>query len=171
MSLALLVLTSLTAHSALSEDLSLALKKCGAIDNDIARLVCFDELVESHQKKIKQYASDTVSKSVVQQVAPSTQPTVEDKVAKFGAQHLKKTPEEDQQDNEVTFTVAKLTKDPYKRWYITFENGQRWKQTDESKLRIKVGDSVILTKGFMSAVYLKKNTEDAKRRIRVKRLK
>lgn len=171
MSLALLVLTSLTAHSVLAKDLSSALKNCGSIDNDIARLVCFDELVKSHQKTIKMHASDTVPNSVAQQISPSVQPTAEDKVAKFGAQHLKKTPEEDQQDNEVTFTIAKLSKDPYKRWYITFKNGQRWKQTDETKLRIKVGDSVLLTKGFMSAVYLKKNEKDAKRRIRVKRLK
>ena len=42
---------------------------------------------------------------------------------------------------------------------------------DSTFLKIKLGDSVLLKKGFMNAVYLKKNQPDSNKKINIKRLK
>lgn len=162
--IAILALPSMTAQA--TESLNADVAKCAKIQQDVARLACFDNMAA--QVLLPSHVAD-VAKTAIK--TPAAAPVVTaTKAAEFGAEHLKK-PEPAEEERQVVFIIDKLTKDPYGKWRLSFKNGQQWKQTDSAYLNIKVGDSVLLKKGFMSAVYLKKNLPNAKKKIRVKRLK
>lgn len=137
--------------------LSTQLQLCSDISDRDSRLLCFDELAlnlintDNSPSKVK--------KEITSQEADD-----------FAKEQLKKSDEEREKEiNSVTFTISALSKNPYGKWYINFENGQKWQQKDNNKLSLKVGQRVVLTKGALSAIYLQK--ENTKKRIKVKRLK
>jgi ribosomal protein L12E/L44/L45/RPP1/RPP2 len=162
--LAILALPSMTAHA--TEPLKTSVLKCTKIQQDAARLACFDNMTA--QALLPSNVAD-VAKTAIKTPAAAPVATAT-KATEFGAEHLKK-PALAEKEQQVVFTVEKLTKNPYGKWRLSFKNGQQWKQTDSAYLNIKVGDSVLLKKGFMGAIYLKKNLPNAKKKIRVKRLK
>ena len=177
-SLAMLSLLSLTTQA---ETLNESLAKCTKIQDDLARLVCFDDLAKQAlmSASAARQANVTVpaAKSSIAAIETTATPVAKAKVAvapaakkaaEFGAEHLKKS-NVVEEDLQVVFTIAKLKKDQYGKWRFTFKNGQQWKQTDDKHLRVKVDESVLLKKGVMGAVYLKKH--GANKKIRVKRLK
>ncbi|MFT6919076.1 MAG: hypothetical protein ACJA2G_001711 [Cognaticolwellia sp.] len=163
--LTILTLLSLTTKA---ETLNVSLAQCLKIQDSLARLVCFDDLAEQAVPAVNVKAK--MVKNAPETKAETTMAPTSTKVADFGAEHLTtyKVAEEDQQ---VVLIVEQLSKDHYDKWRFTFTNGQKWQQTDNDFLKIEVGDSVLLKKGFMSAVYLKQNRPDSNRKIRVKRLK
>tara|TARA_R110000744_G_scaffold1965_12_gene7712 strand:+ start:1307 stop:1822 length:516 start_codon:yes stop_codon:yes gene_type:complete len=163
--LAILTLLSFTTHG---ETLSTSLATCTKIQENSARLICFDNLAEQAviPKKVAVKPSTSAATAKVEALmAPAAV-----KAADFGAEHLKKPPVAEE-DLQVVFMIAKLSKDHYGKWYFTFKNGQQWQQTDSAFLKLTVGDNVLLKKGFMNAVYLKKNSPNSNKKIRVKRLK
>ncbi|MGB1262335.1 MAG: hypothetical protein ACPG52_05435 [Cognaticolwellia sp.] len=177
-SLTMLVLLSSTAHATTVND---GLAKCAKIQDSLVRLVCFDDLAQ--QVTTTDTVADTssvaasipsesvpVAKSDIATV-PVTTPAkpVANKVDDFGAEHLKKSQVIEKDEQQIVFTIAKLKQDPYGKLRFTFENGQHWKQTDSNRLKVKTGESVVLEKGFMGGIFLKKN--NGNRKIRVKRLK
>ena len=164
-SLAILTLLSLSTKA---ETLNGSLAQCLKIQEDLARLVCFDDLAGQAVPPVNVIAK--IHKNAPEAKAEKNMDPKSTKVADFGAEHLatNKVAKEDQQ---VVLTVEQLSKDHYDKWRFTFTNGQQWQQTDNDFLKVEVGDSVLLKKGFMSAVYLKQNLPDSKRKIRVKRLK
>ncbi|WP_085300155.1 hypothetical protein [Cognaticolwellia mytili] len=158
---------SLTSMSANADTLNAELAQCAQVKDSLARLVCFDDLVKSTKSFT---AGEQASTSTpVTQIAPVAVEKT-DKEASFGAEHLKKSniPESERQ---IVFTVEKLTKDQYGQLRFTFKNGQQWKQTDGSHFRVKEGESVLLIKGMLNSIYLKKNITSSNKKIRVKRLK
>jgi hypothetical protein len=169
LTLAILALSSMTAQA--TEPLNASVIKCAKIQQDVARLACFDSVAA--RALLPSHVTDVAKTEMKRPATAKTKPvpvTAATKAAEFGAEHLKK-PALTEEEQQAVFTVEKLTKDPYGKWRLSFKNGQQWKQTDSAYLNIKVGDSVLLKKGFMSAVYLKKNQPNAKKKIRVKRLK
>jgi len=155
-SLAMLILSSMTVQASA---LNSSIMKCAEIQDSVARLACFDYLAA---QELKPSTVAGVNKTAIKTV-PAAPKTVA-----FGAEHLKQ-PKVAEEEQQVVFTVDKLTKDPYGKWRFSFDNGQKWKQTDSTYLNIKIGDSVLLKKGFMNAVYLKKNEPNSSKKIRVKR--
>ena len=92
-----------------------------------------------------------------------------EQVDSFSKGQVKKTSEEFANEiNYIALTISQLRKTPYGRWKITFENGQKWQQKDNYKLRLETGQRVVLTKGAISSVLLQK--ENTKKRIKVKGL-
>lgn len=140
--------------------------KCAQVKDSLARLVCFDNLAKTVNLSVEKIQPNTPAIKAEVEIPKS----VISKDASFGAEHLKKAdvPEDELQ---VVFIVEKLKKDQYGKWRFTFKNGQQWKQTDSEHFRVKVGESLLLKKGFMDAVYLKKNIADSNKTIRVKRIK
>ena len=86
----------------------------------------------------------------------------------FAKEHIKKS-EKEQGLESITSVITKLKKLIRGQWLITLENGQQWQQKDTAKLKLKVGDTILLKKAVMGAVYLYK--DGSHRNIRVKRLK
>lgn len=163
----------LLSLSTQAESLNEGLLKCAKVTNSSARLSCFDELasVVTTSSVSKEKSTTMTAKASVAAPRPAPTPSpVVDKVANFGLEHIEK-PNKSDKDTEIVFVIANLKKDPYGKYRFTFENGQQWKQTDSSRLKVRVGESVLLRKGFMDSVFLKQNKPDSNKEIRVKRLK
>ncbi len=150
--------------SASADSLKYQIAECAQVHDKLARLVCFDNLAQVVKDSIN------AKKQSVSSAAAVVKVPVVNKEESFGAEYLKK-PKAAEDDLQVTFVVEKIKKDQYGNWRFTFKNGQRWKQTDSVGFSVKEGDSVILKKGFLGAVYLKKNKSDSNKKIRVKRIK
>ncbi len=168
----MLGLLSLTTQA---ESLNDGLVKCTKIQNSSARLGCFDELASSaivSTVTSKKSANVVLTaKAEIKKTSLTSKANDEAiKAANFGVEHLKHSTVANE-DLQIVFTIDKLSKDQYGKWRITFKNGQQWKQMDSTFLKIKLGDSVLLKKGFMNAVYLKKNQPDSNKKINIKRLK
>ena len=150
-------------QSATAEESALTnrLQDCSQIEQDQARLTCFDGLTASIDLAV------VVSSNAI--ISGPMKPSAAD-IDAFGKEQLQKSAEELAQEvNHITLTVSKLAKSVRGQWKITFVNGQKWQQNDSTSFRIKTGDRVVLSKGALGAVYLKK--EHTHKRINVKRLK
>jgi hypothetical protein len=158
----------LVSMSATAGTLNTELAKCSQVKDSLARLVCFDDLAKTASLSPVSEKQSSTSVPIAKKSA-RIEPIVS-KEANFGAEHLKKT-NVSEDDLQVVFVVEKLKKDQYGKWRFTFKNGQQWKQSDSSHFRVNIGESVLLKKGFMDAVYLKKNKADSNKKIRVKRIK
>ncbi|MBA6390057.1 hypothetical protein H4J38_04585 [Colwellia sp. BRX10-3] len=167
LTLAILALLSLTSQAGTSHN---SLEKCAKIEDNLVRLACFDDLAQQVEVSAPvNIVTKSSHKVATAKVKTITAPTTK-KAENFGAEHLKAA-EVAEEDLQIVFTIEQLSKVHYGKWLFTFTNGQQWKQADSEYLKLKVGDSVMLTKGFLNAVYLKKNEPDSNKKIRVKRLK
>jgi hypothetical protein len=158
-----------------------SLNRCAGINNVINRLACFDELAASIAISTVDTKALSKSDSTTSVVKNTNAQTIDDssqakeasvnaqQESDFAKEHLKKTSKarEDEVDH-LELTVSKLKKLIRGEWKIYFGNNQIWQQKDTAKIRLKVGDRVIIEKGAMTAFYLKK--VDTNNRIRVKRI-
>lgn len=163
-----LIMYTLFTYPARAQNLTLLLVKCSEIQDDLKRLVCFDNLAASQ-------AANAISNKTSNAKINESRNTLERKVtelsAGFGSEHIKKSAKATNEVHQVLFFVDQVTQDQFEKFRITFTNGQQWKQTDDGTIRLKVGDKVLLTKGVFGAVYLKQSNIDSNRKIRIKRIK
>jgi hypothetical protein len=159
------------------------LEECVKISQDTARLACFDKITEKFSSKsveanttqvVTQQIGDASKEQIEQlsskSVAANTAQVKTQQVDDFSKEHIEKTAEE--KANEVlsiSLTVNSLKKVGRGQWKITFKNGQQWQQKDTTRFKLKEGDKVTLTKGALGSVFLKK--ENQNKRMKVKRLK
>ncbi|MEL7185037.1 MAG: hypothetical protein AAFN50_01220 [Pseudomonadota bacterium] len=73
-----------------------------------------------------------------------------------------------EQIKQESVAVAAISKSATNKLTITLDNGQVWRQIDSTKLRLKVGDTVIIRAKSFGSFKLSKETGN--RSIRVKRL-
>ncbi|WP_371193638.1 hypothetical protein [Glaciecola sp. SC05] len=178
-----------------------SIEKCAQTENDLLRLICYDELftisksgsvnidtevdselAQSSQTEVPQSISITAPPVVATPpmnvptneldsvaVKPSTQTqTQENLIDRFGAEDL----DIDDKNEELTridSVIEAVTENKRNIRTFTLANGQIWRETESSRLRIKDGMSVYIEKGAFSAHFLGK--EDSNRRVRVKRVK
>ncbi len=158
----------LVSMSVTAGTLNTELAKCSQVKDSLERLVCFDDLAKTASlSPVSEKQSSTLVP--VAKKSASIAPIVS-KEENFGAEHLKKT-NVSEDDLQVVFVVEKLKKDQYGKWRFTFKNGQQWKQSDSGYFKLKVGESVLLKKGVLDSIFLKKNDANSNRKIRVKRIK
>lgn len=125
---------------------------CSQITSNEARLSCFDKLT-------------TNTGSVQQANQLSTQ-----QIDAFAKEQVKLDKDEQAQElTSISATVATLSKTVHGQWKMTFENGQKWLQKDSTKLSLKVGQQVVISKGALGVIFLQK--ANSNKRIKVKRLK
>ncbi len=141
-------------------NLSEKVKVCSEMTSDQARLSCFDQLTTK---------SSPITKSAPQSVQQPAQLSAQ-QIDAFAKEQVKLSKTEQAKElTSISATIDKLTKTVHGQWKITFKNGQKWLQKDTTKFSLKVGQRVVLTKGALSAIYLKR--EGSNKRIKVKRLK
>jgi hypothetical protein len=151
----LITILLVCSTSSYAETLSDKLKQCVEIKDDLSRLSCFDRL-------------SLTSKNTVMIKEP---PTQSQKESRFGGDKIekKKRQESGESLEKVIYTVAKIKKSITKKLTIYFDNGQVWKQSGNSTLRLKVEDKAEISSGALGSFFLKKiNTN---RNIRVTRIK
>jgi hypothetical protein len=140
-------------------ELAAKVKACSQVSDNLARLNCFDQLTT------KQNYQAPLSKKTTSKVELTAQ-----QVDSFSKEQVEKTAEEKAKEiKAISLTISSLGKNQRDKWKITFDNGQKWQQTDAVKLKLKKGEEITLTKGALSSVYLQK--EGSNKRIKVKRLK
>ena len=152
-----------------ANDFGADLKKCSTIADGSERLTCYDGIVNKPKAKVEVEVEVEAKVEVEKSILPAT---VTDKIAvspedAFGQEHLKKHNE--QLVNSVINVITRVKKLNYDRLQLTFENGQVWRQTENVKIKLVIGDSVELTKGFFSVIYLQK--VGSNKRTKMKRIK
>lgn len=157
-------LISASSFAEAKSDLVNALSDCAKIATDNQRLRCFDKLAASKAELLPQAVDLNGPVSNIEPIKLKAAKKVDD----FSKQHLKKTKQEQGLDS-ITAKISKLNKLLRGQWVIYLENGQKWQQKDDAKMKLALGDKVLLKKGSMGVVYLYK--EGSHRNIRVKRLK
>jgi hypothetical protein len=129
------------------------IEKCKAINNALERLACYDSLFNRVNTE-----SDKSG------VAELTRPNLE---ADFGAEQLARS-EHNKEIQEISVQVVDIQENNRGQRTFILANGQHWRETELSRLRVKTGQEVVVKKGAFSAYYLKK--PNVGRTVRVKRI-
>ncbi|GLR72351.1 hypothetical protein [Agaribacter marinus] len=143
---------------------------CSKIVSDTQRLNCYDNFFK---QAVPLASVDTSSpKSIVieqenteKQVEINQSDTVKTDV--FGVENLRN--EDKKQMSSVSDTVISIKKNKLGIRRFTLKNGQVWRETETSRLKIAINEIVVINKGAFSSFYL--TTEKSNRRVRVKRIK
>lgn len=150
---------------------------CSLLTDDQARLLCYDNRLKQQQTDISVNSEPQKPMTVNQdkstikdknQVVQKANAGEVDDIAQLGAKHLKSKSDEDKEKKSFIFIVKEVKKNLYGKLRLTFENGQKWQQADETRVKIRPGDKMIVMEGFLGAIYMKK--QGSNKKIRVKRL-
>ena len=172
------MLCACSAFSANAETVGEALQKCRNTENSLKRLVCYDRVAKS----LDQYdgANEQVGAlkpfpvARPQGAAPSqqavsptaTQSAPQSAASEFGLENRKKPTN---QLEAVSLTITDISKSLRGKYVVTFSDGSVWQQTDENYVKIVVGQTVTIDRGFLGAFFL--GVEGVSKRMKVKRLK
>ena len=143
---------------------------CSTIKLNTDRLNCFDLISKRFNtkhtvKKSKEFSN--TQNNITKQLTPIKKK--ENIVNEFGSSHLKTN--KSKTNDTISLTLIKSTKTARKELVFFFENGQVWQQKGNEYFRVKPGDTLKLTKGSLGVIYMKKDSKNSKRKIRVKRIK
>ncbi len=147
---------------ATATDLNQALQQCLAIEAQSSRLQCYDQLAQ----RAKSAPALPVVKEVSGQAsAPATSPAPAEAANPTAAFGLEQRAPENQLDN-LQLTVKSVRKTVKGRLEITMENGQIWRQSDDSSLDVKSGDLCRVERAFMGSFLLSNGRSNLKIRVR-----
>ncbi|MFV0597934.1 hypothetical protein [Shewanella sp.] len=145
------------------------LTQCAAMTDKLDRLVCYDNLAASI--RVDTMANNATAPTAT--LAPVTTPAATSAVPvatnvedNFGME-VKRVQENT--TDKIYLDVESITEDPYGALKITFTNGQIWKQTENRKFNLKVGEKVFIEKAALGSFLM--GTESRNAKVRVKRLK
>ncbi len=163
----LFLLGLLFGTSAMADD---ALQHCTGIDDDSARLVCYDaaagrnQPVKSHTRPMVQTEQKPPAKTRPPEPAPAA--AVEDDMDEFGVEHVQESRGGDsitsRYDGEFTGWSG--------RTLFKLENGQVWRQAESGRYRTTLDRPVITIERAAFGSYRLK-VEGLNRTIRVKRVR
>lgn len=145
-------------------DLTMQFNDCAKISVNKTRLVCFDKLVNVRATPVavKLESSNHVEVS-------QNKVAAKNKENDFAKEHIKKSTKQMAQElTTITATIEKVKQLIRGQWVIYLDNGQKWQQKDNIKIKLRLGDQIRLEKGAMGSVFLYK--QDSHRGIKVKRL-
>lgn len=168
--------------TATAETLSEALLKCSKEQNSLKRLVCFDSVT----KDVKQYEDGERPAFTIPSFGNEPVARREPAAPRSNAGQARTTPAPNQPESDISdlglpkvvkrdikkgekvyVTVAEAKRDPRKKWILTFENGQEWRQTDTVSIKVEAGDVMYIERGIFGSFFA--SSDDIKKRIRVKR--
>lgn len=161
-----------------AQDFRQALLECEKETNDVKRLACYDSVVKqlSQSADVGQLAPPPppsapiqTNKQTTYTATTPTKPAAPELSAeeRFGKskQELKKAEEL----SRIDAIITKISKSKYGKMTITLSNGQKWRQTVASKLRLKVNQNVFIERGAFDSFILGRDGTNS--RMRVKRVK
>ncbi|MBY6225433.1 hypothetical protein [Ferrimonas balearica] len=148
------------ARLACYDQLAEAIAQCAGQQDQLDRLLCYDEFSKAAGRTVPAAvapAADPVA------AAPAVVAPQADPEAEFGT--TKPKPEA---VDAITSAVTKVTTNPYGQWTLTLENGQRWRQTESRRYKVKSGDTVTIERASLGSFLL--SAEGRNGSTRVKRL-
>ncbi|MGC9954303.1 MAG: hypothetical protein ABSD21_08495 [Rhizomicrobium sp.] len=181
--LAVFLLASFSAHAGAADDVVAAIAKCAALNDNTARLVCYDKIAGR---------STTVEAAPQPQAAPPTQtaaaaPGKENEESWFGldignwfgggtSPARQTTPQQFGSENvppppaapgappppepldHITATVSDFAYNPFGRFIVFLDNGQIWQQlqgdTDQAHFSKHQKDQVTISRGLIGSYNL-----------------
>lgn len=166
------LLVSAQANAAIEQQLT----QCAGITDKLERLVCYDNLAASIQ--VTTVTNNTTAPiAVAPVVTPAAAPAVVASAAPVAAaatnvednfgMEVKRVQENT--TDKIYLDVESIAEDAYGALKITFTNGQIWKQTENRKFNLKVGEKVFIEKAALGSFLM--GTESRNAKVRVKRLK
>jgi hypothetical protein len=140
-----------------------ALRACTSEQNDLRRLVCYDEAMgvaaqPQSPAPAAAAAGAAAAASAPQAAAPSVAPA--EAQAKFGYRGAiaRKDLEEQARANpgaeRMDAEVVELERRPHGQLVLTLDNGQVWAQKTAETARVKVGDRIAIKKGSFNSFLL-----------------
>jgi len=164
-----LFITLLGASSVWAQSLSDAVTSCRAESNSLKRLVCYDKLAKS----LDQYADMDLNairaaRSQAAQLSDSasTGHIVINPEKEFGIERKQVA---EKRLDELSASIAKVSKNPHGKLVVTLNNGQVWKQIDSLLMKLKPGQKVNIERGSFGSFLM--GVEGINKTIRVKRVK
>ena len=159
------------AESSVEEDL----KRCGALQDQAARIACYDGIVArlpdsepptpavAETDTEAEHASETAAAEEV--AAPAS--VNDERLATLGAEQIGERKESERL--EIQARVVGCKKDDFRNNFFYFENGQVWKQKSGRRLMDKDCDfNITITKDFFGYKMVR---EGETRHIRISRVK
>lgn len=145
-----------------------ALAECRQQTNALKRLVCYDEITVEATAQASASASPATASNTAATARPG-KPAAASKPAapadNFGLEH-KKTVKE--QADQLYLTVKHIRYSPRKQLIVEFDNGQIWRQNDNSYYDIKVGERHFIKRGMLNSFAL--GNDNNNRTIKVRRV-
>jgi polyhydroxyalkanoate synthesis regulator phasin len=136
---------------------------CRQLPSDEARLICYDDAMDSHNQR---GALRSTSSSAPQ---PTTEISQEELFGKSDeeAQRAVEMASGTARIDRLEARVTRLQWSRSKFFVVTLDNGQVWRQIDTGNLRLSEGDDVIIRKAAFGSFMMQK--PGSKRSVRVKR--
>ncbi|PKG98037.1 hypothetical protein [Paraglaciecola sp. MB-3u-78] len=174
----------------ITQSLQSDLLDCAQSNDSLQRLVCYDNLAKKTQVKTTQEQNKQTKK---QKIVVTPSPPVLQKKAVLSTKLIAELPIEPDiskpkpivnstanfgQENikhpkglisQIQATVIKTKKAPRGELIIFLDNGQVWRQTDSTRLKLSKDNVVIIERGALGSFFIGK--ENANKRIRAKRVK
>ena len=158
--LPLLLLTSFSVFAVEKEA-----SNCASITEPSSRLSCYDSLFRPGQ--VEDAKLDLSEDSQKPEVVKKEKEIKEERKRRFGLPKKQETPEE---KIEIRDKIIKVTQLNSLRLDITLANDQRWRTVEKIRqIRLKPGQEIIISEGFISGYALK--VVGKKISIRVRRIK
>lgn len=134
------------------------LLRCAGIEEDGARLACYDALGE-------RAAAEPLAQPVAPPPPPEPGLSPEERFGMAAAVAAQEEPE------RISARIVRTTVDLHGKLIFTLDNGQAWKQVDQIRLieRKLEERRVVLSKGALGSYWMK--PEDGGKKIRVQRLR
>jgi hypothetical protein len=138
---------------------------CAKSNENLQRLACYDTVINkninSHPEKHKVQQQASLQVATTEQVDNAKQ-----QQAEFGQENQ---PDSKDIISQIQATVIKTKKAPRGELIISLDNGQVWRQTDSTHLKLRKDNLVIIERGALGSFFIGK--ENSNKRIRAKRVK
>jgi len=161
-----------------------ATENCREIESDEARLACYDEITSpgaADEPQARDAATATsataaaTAGSATRETAPVTGTGPADispedmfgRTADETTRMLEESMDVESLD-ALEATVEQMTRDRFGKLSITLSNRQTWKQSDSSRMNLRVGDEVRIERAALGSYLLEKKSGSTS--IRVKRI-
>ncbi len=153
---ALLMLACINSgHAAETED---ELAACRAIEADAERVACYDAIAHG---QVEEDDLAVVPAAAAIEVAPSPAVTAsaDEDFGKLPTNDdLTRDSEEPESEDadQITATVTSVREYKRDRFVVNLDNGQEWRQTSASTLRLDVGDKIVIRKAALGSFKMAK---------------
>ncbi|HEX7063094.1 MAG TPA: hypothetical protein VF200_14070 [Woeseiaceae bacterium] len=152
----------LVTTAALAQGVPDALRRCAAIDDDAARLACYDAYVAGARaaasagtREARDASKQAGGGEAVSGAGTPSSDTAADRSAEAEARFgLPDAPEEEAK--EITATITDIAEGAYGVRTFTLDNGQVWVEDSRARtLKLKVGDTVRISAGLFGSYRLR----------------
>lgn len=162
-----------------AEDAAQRGQRCAGIADSLERLVCYDAIFRTGPaagagQAVAPAASAAAPTAPPAAPARAGEAQAPDAVAGFGAEHLRRSVREADQETPRTL-VAQVTEVRETRpnvYRMVLDNGQVWQQMDmDSRFDVKAGDTVEINRGLMGGYRMARQSRGGSGWVRVNRVK